>query len=109
MAFPALPPIPARAEAGAKLLDAYQPGWQQWIDLDALDLADPEGCVLGQLYGTYDTGMDDLHQLVGQTGNLDEAGCGFVRCQDEPESIYPELTTAWHAQITARQTGGGAR
>ena len=37
-------------ERGAELLDKVQPGWEDKIDLDELDLSSCSACILGQLY-----------------------------------------------------------
>ena len=39
-----------RVEKGAALLDEKLPGWESNIDLDRLQLADTNECVLGQLF-----------------------------------------------------------
>ena len=67
MGTPTLPPIPARAAAGAALLDQRRPGWHHQVDGDRLDLEDWRADVLGQLYGSFGAGV---HKL---TGGLSEA------------------------------------
>ena len=52
----------ARASDGADLLDVHGPdGWRDKIDLSALDMKDVRFCVLGQVYGTYYIGLNDLN------------------------------------------------
>lgn len=50
----------AKVNAGIALLDREQPGWREKIDLDTLDLASCSVCVLGQVFGDYDDGIDAL-------------------------------------------------
>ena len=56
-------------ERGAKLLDVKMPGWAKKIDIDHLamdegvyDKSDPNscGCIIAQLYGVYDEGLEEL-------------------------------------------------
>jgi hypothetical protein len=50
-----------RVERGAAFLDGVFPCWYRFIDLDVLNLENPELCILGQLYGRYSTGTRDLY------------------------------------------------
>jgi hypothetical protein len=50
----------AKVAAGIKLLDSRKPGWRSKIVMDELDLASCDVCVLGQVFGSYDTGKYDL-------------------------------------------------
>src|SRR4051794_29574206 len=46
-------PPAARVAAGAAWLDLHRPGWIGLVDVDLLQLDDPEECVLGQVFGDY--------------------------------------------------------
>jgi hypothetical protein len=50
----------AEIDAGIKLLDLQVPNWRAKIDLDELDLGSCSVCILGQVFGDYDTGIDEL-------------------------------------------------
>ena len=50
----------ANAERGANLLDEKYPGWYKKINLDNLDITSCFRCILGQLYGSYENGIDIL-------------------------------------------------
>lgn len=50
----------SRVARGAKLLDRAQPGWEERIDTETLNIASIDRCVLGQLYGSYAKGMEKL-------------------------------------------------
>lgn len=45
---------------GVKLLDYAQPDWWKHIDLEELDMSGCYSCILGQLYGSYSVGREDL-------------------------------------------------
>jgi hypothetical protein len=56
---------PAMVEAvrsGIALLNQARPGWQQRVDWDHLNMASPFNSILGQLFGTDDTGYYALEQ-----------------------------------------------
>lgn len=44
----------------AKLLDADRPGWAYLVNLDILNMAETENCVLGQVYGDWEDGYTEL-------------------------------------------------
>lgn len=50
----------AKVNAGIALLNSRKPGWQSKINLDTLDLASCSVCVLGQIFGDYYDGIDEL-------------------------------------------------
>lgn len=50
----------ARVSRAAKFLDENSPGWAYKIRLRELDIESCENCILGQLFGDYDEGMDKL-------------------------------------------------
>lgn len=60
--------IMKRVKAGAALLDRHWTRPQDWrngIDLERLDITDLKLCVLGQLYGSYITGLTILQDANG--------------------------------------------
>ena len=89
------------AEAGAAVLDQEVPGWAKHIDLDGLDMSigdgdtDTCGCILMQLYGTYDRGRAAL----GYPDSFQAERLGFVSAFS---AEYPALDEAWTAQVKAR-------
>jgi hypothetical protein len=109
---PTLPPLPTRAAAGAALLDQRRPGWHQQVDRDRLDLEDWRADILGQLYGSFGTGV---HKLTGGRSeaevdawtvahgfDLDEVDLGR---SGGPRDAYQALTDAWRDQLSRRQGG----
>lgn len=70
----------ARVAQGAALLDREVPDWWRRINLDTLRMSACSSCVLGQLYGDYDIGLDQLHipaQRETPPADLLEVKLGF--------------------------------
>lgn len=53
--------FPKTIEEGAKLLDAAMPGWADKIKVDNLVMNISDSCILGQLYGSYKSGVQKLN------------------------------------------------
>lgn len=49
-----------RVAAGIAVLNENKPGWHDFINLDTLDLCSLSECVLGQVFGSYIAGTDEL-------------------------------------------------
>lgn len=84
--------IAQRVQRGIALMDGLGPdNWRRMIDLDMLDIRNPERCVIGQIYGDYIMGRMPFHisratmDNVGQQYGLDY--------NDEVYSI--DLTDEW--------------
>jgi len=108
-----------RAEAGAALLNAKQLGL---IDLDLLDMSNPEHCALGQPFGDYGRGVVILFD--GESGPVEDmwaADHGFLSNMDaygempaddedyawdefdrQRRAEYRELTATWREVIRER-------
>lgn len=71
----------AKVNAGIALLDSEKPGWRDKIDLGTLDLGSCAVCILGQVFGEYETGIDEL--------DINGYDYGFNG------DNYRELTAAW--------------
>jgi len=100
--------VPVRVAKGAQLLDRCRPGWAAEVDPDRLDLRLEEDDVLGQLYGTFHQGLDELAASDPAAQTLPDtwaAWHGFDLAGDEPARRYVELTAGWQAEI-ARRRGG---
>ncbi len=52
--------LPSSVANAAKLLDVELPGWANKIDVDSLDMREPNKCILGQLYNDYMIGIEKL-------------------------------------------------
>ncbi len=90
------------ARAGAVLLDSQVPGWAEKVDLSALDVQDPNYCVLAQISGVdYDEGARQLNMTPGAA----ETHGFFVPGDTESASvtaIYNALTDAWAHEVRQR-------
>ncbi len=111
-----------RAGAGAAHLDQVEPKWADRIDLTRLDLYKHRDCVLGQLYGHYDTGCaalgitsaraEDLGFFVYYTGNPQLVIKHYI-CTDghfhgtevdwSAPAEFCALTDAWREEIQQRR------
>lgn len=112
MRTPTLPELARRVAAGARLLDRHQPGWDHRVDPDTLDAEDVGRCVLGQLFGGYEQGLDELAACRCDdvaTYHRDPVAWAAVHGFDldvtEPRAAFRELTSAWRAEL-ARHLGG---
>jgi hypothetical protein len=114
MGTPTLPPTPARAAAGAALLDQRRPGWHLQVEPDRLDLEDWRTDILGQLYGSFGAGVHKLTGgrseaevdawIVAHGFDLDEVDLGLSA---GPRAAYQALTGAWRAELAHRRGGVG--
>lgn len=89
------PLIRERVEAGAATLDTtagVNPGWRHDINLTKLNLDSVWRCVLGQLFGDYETGAG----ILGFTpyGSDETVANGFMSDWDGYE-----LTEAWREYL----------
>jgi len=87
---------------GARYLDLNAPGWFRSIDLNRLNMSNPCCCVVGQLFGSFAVGLEQLD--VDSTEDEDVA-LGF----DRPDPLYLDysnnlaaLTPIWKREIEAR-------
>ena len=96
------PDYAARAAAGAAFLDGQVPGWAGQVDLATLDLADSCDCVLGQLGGSFQDTVEDLHLSQDDAVDL-----GFTIPPDESYHRWAELDAAWAREIVTRREAAG--
>lgn len=76
----------SEVKRGMELLDKLRPGWRDEIRVDYLDLGCCSLCVLGQVFGDYDHGLNRLRLEL-----IDSRKYGFSARPDE----YPDLQCAW--------------
>lgn len=62
----------ARVQRGLSLINREVPNWK--IDIANLDMSDDHFCILGQLFGSYDHGVNCLFHV-----NLDDGGNSAVQ------------------------------
>jgi len=99
---------------GAKLLDAEKPGWAKEVDLRKLDMRSTRTCVLGQVYGAYHFGTDQLQLESG----VDEESYGFnlpdipvdweqansyADYEERVKAMFGTLKSIWVEQIKDRR------
>lgn len=75
-----------QVESGARLLDNKNADWLDKIDFTVLDLASGKECVLGQVFGSYDSGL----VKVGIYSSAAAQSYGFNASWD-----YDGLAKAW--------------
>lgn len=83
-----------RVATGAALLDKINPNWYTRIDSGSLDLLSTRYCVLGQIYGSYSKGLDELYI---DTGGYSQ---GFIIFRFWNHLKIEEL---WREQIATRR------
>jgi hypothetical protein len=88
--------IDERVLDGAAMLDEHHPGWAAKIDVDKLCLKDCSSCVLGQVYGDYEDGL----QILGRGNQYD---LGFNMRNGEDEEGWALLQRHWEREIRSRQ------
>ncbi len=93
---------------GAMVLDLVRPDWDGQIDLKKLRTGSTSFCVLGQLYGTYYAGRNEL-RIHDPVRYGFEAG-GPFRSYTQSEKEYDALDRAWAELIRERRgEPGGLR
>lgn len=106
MAAVTLPPIRERAEAGAARLSLRTAGvarWWEYIHLGSLNVGSCHDCVLGQVYGSFSLGLEQL--------GLDDLGAmalGFSTHWDEGDAEDRQLAAAWEDLVLAAREAAAA-
>ena len=101
--------IQARVGAGAAFLDRCQPDWIRQIDLQKLDMSDPQDCMFGQIFGSFEEGIFriELGSHARQEA-LPEESLGFEAIADQSHTAqmiaeYAALTDEWRRVILERR------
>ena len=98
------PPLKDRVYRGAALLDHELPGWWQDIDLDRLNMASDETCVLGQIFGSFSNG--GRQQIFGKRVSpavIGDYGFGPVTKWERATDDRSDMNALWRAEIEARR------
>jgi hypothetical protein len=85
--------IRPEVQAGVTLLDERVPGWRGRIDVDDLDLSSKRECVLGQLYGHFQEGVQQL--------GIRHQTCAFGFATGGGGHEYTKLTKEWKLALSA--------
>jgi len=90
-------------DKGIALLDAKVPEWCTKMQLDHLKLENPSSCVLGQVFGDYEHGLNTLKINGG-------ADYGFAMSHADYDDIpaYGPLTRRWKQRIRQHCEGHNA-
>ena len=89
--------IPTEIAAGIALLDEKVPHWRAFIKPNELGMEWCDRCILGQIFGDYDTGLERLGILAEDEEELENvaASLGFVKFGD-----WDKLTQAWKEALS---------
>jgi hypothetical protein len=88
----------AEVKNGIRLLDEKVPGWAKRINLAKLDMESCHNCILGQLFGLYETGLYAIGAVISNTKENTEEG---FFCHKEEDS--DKLKEVWRTEIKKRQ------
>lgn len=91
-----------RVLAGLAALEAeHGPGWEDLIYPAELHMLDCSYCVLGQVYGSYEVGLEALSP-TGKLADSDGVALGFCRAwtDDGPREEWEDLEAAWLLTLT---------
>lgn len=95
-----------RVERGAALLDSVEPYWWKRVE-ERPSLADCKRCVLGQVYGDYEHGLNQLDVAAGDLAGWEWASArGFTYgpdCQGRRRDTWATLDDLWLEAIEARR------
>jgi hypothetical protein len=92
-----------RAERGASLLDTVHPGWHEDISVGTLDITLAGTCVLGQLYGSYRTGLDRVFTDPATNIQAESDQYGFSASWSSDMHVWGDLTQVWRDLIAERR------
>lgn len=106
-------PVRERVEKGARLLDEIgRGGTFPEIDLDILNIATHDKCMLGQLFGTYIAGREAIELAPSLSPGSSGVDYGFVPTPTlslVPTNDLADLNQAWRDLITERRVAADAR
>lgn len=107
-----------RAARGAALLDIARPYWYEGVSVGALNLLNGDTCVLGQIYGDWETGLAQLfptsvmyktmyEDAPSQDSTSDYYGFSAFDIRqftdDDLSRTWRDLTQAWRDLISERR------
>lgn len=110
-----------RVTRGAKLLDRIKPGWHTKLDLTTLNMDSPIYCILGLVFGSFETGCRKINKT--EAPHLGKLPCGGLNSSSwylaalfgfyvmlnldiyddrRVENMYGHLTKYWKQEIMKR-------
>lgn len=102
---PDTPSIEQRVRRGMQALDLFfgsDRDWRAELDLDALNIADPRRCVMGQLFGLASAEGYGLLTRQYNLGDGDAWQLGLIWAPDSRHDEAQLLTEEWRRQVTPR-------
>lgn len=93
-------------ERGAKLLDERHPDWVGEVNLDDLEMDSIFQCILGQIYGSFAAGMEELFgedDLNIHDQLAFEHGFDADWVDEHDYHRFQELHAAWEEEIEERR------
>lgn len=93
------------AAKGAALLDERYPNWENEIELAKLNMSSIDSCVLGQVYGDYLAGLQELDlDLDGRNASSYGFDLDLIALEQIDDTILrrAQLNQAWLDQIRNR-------
>lgn len=92
-----------RVVAGAIMLDGVDPAWFTKINLDTLDLSNPQSCILGQWNGNFWEGKNELFGKADVNYATQKSrDYAFDADRNDSENTFKKLTRLWKTQIKRR-------
>lgn len=92
-----------RVKRGTTLLDCHIPDWPERIDLAELDLFSCSECMLGQLFGSYGSGLTALDIRTHGLDDTEAIRHGFEANAVSRAEDYEKLTAEWRSVIRVRR------
>lgn len=97
-----------RIKNGAAFLDkTLGPGWSGRVNPETLVISSSSHCVLGQLYGSFSSGIRQLHLPLNRYAPLSPSNLGFDRDRDLEGMLanddWQELNEGWRAFLAERE------
>ena len=71
-----------RIQRGITFLDAQKSGWREEVDPDTLKMSTDDYCILGQVFGSFDSACDSLgldHDIAAHMGFTRTKRIGWKR------------------------------
>lgn len=100
------------ASMGAEYLDAYMPDWRERVSENLLSMASGTNCILGQAFGDYDRGINQIYRDRLESGEEFEEGpdndvsmTQFSRAHGfiDNGACYLALDYAWQDELRKRR------
>lgn len=109
----------AQVERGFALLNHVAPGWQASIDIDWLNMVSSYSCILGQVYESYQTGIETIFSVdlatlsQAEINSLLEHSARYGFSLSDPGNRYYKnytmLKAAWIKALKTRKRKKGKK